>query len=310
MEQEERWEDIPIVGLGLINKDIVAVVPEWERDAKVAASYYFEQVGGPVPVALMALARFGISGLHFIGTVGADREGEDLAALITAEGIMPHLAVASGISSSRSIVLLDARDGSRTLANYAEALPPLTLTPSHRALLASARLLHLDGRDLPASLAAAEIFRQTGGLISLDLGTMRPDREKLIAQCHIVIASRRAGAVLFPLVAKDPMRQVQMLLEMGLLVAGVTLGHAGVIIGEQGHDPIHVPGYRVSGVVDTCGAGDLFHGAFLWAYLKGRDLLSCTAFAQAAVAVRIRRYGNQDGLPCVADVEEFRTTHG
>src|SRR5690349_17671529 len=78
----------PVVGLGLINKDFVAVVPSWERDEKVNATAYFEQVGGPVPVALMAMARLGMATPpFFLGVVGADRDGGDLTGLLQADGV-------------------------------------------------------------------------------------------------------------------------------------------------------------------------------------------------------------------------------
>ena len=50
------WRERSVVGLGLVNKDFVAQVPAWERDQKAVASAYFEQVGGPVPVAMRKIA--------------------------------------------------------------------------------------------------------------------------------------------------------------------------------------------------------------------------------------------------------------
>jgi sugar/nucleoside kinase (ribokinase family) len=88
----------------------------------------------------------------------------------------------------------------------------------------------------------------------------------------------------------------------------VTLGADGVVIGcrdENGGEPVHLPAFRVPNVVDTCGAGDLFHGAFLWAYREGRSVLESATFAQAAVALRIQHYGNVAGQPTREQVEAF-----
>jgi len=302
-------DDRPIVGLGLVNKDFVARVPAWERDTKTNASVYFEQVGGPVPVALTALARLGAPGpVVFLGVVGDDRDGDELACALADEGVdAAHLVRVPGASTSKSLVVLDERDGARSVANYAGGLPPLTLSPAHEALLARARLLHLDGRDLPAGLRAAEIVQSNGGLVSLDLGTMRPGREALLARCDIVLASRKGGAGAFPEVADAPAEQVERFLRLGASVAGVTLGAAGSVVGvHEGGPPIHLPAFAPPGpVVDTCGAGDLFHGAFLWAYLSGRDPRAAADFAQAAVALRTTRLGNEAGLPARAEVEAF-----
>lgn len=320
--------DGPVVGLGLVNKDFVASVPSWERDGKVAASAYFEQVGGPVPVALAALARLegGPGNVSLLGVLGDDRDGDDLLGWLAAGGVDGSLVTrAPATSTSRSLVLLDERDGTRTVANWAGGLPPLTpFTPEQEALLARAGLLHLDGRDLDASLRAAEIVRGVsvacgaGGVVSLDLGTMRPGGERLLPLCDIVIASRKGGSGAFPdavrggpQAADSPAEQVRRFLDLGAEIAGVTLGHEGVVIGERGGgEPVHLPAFVVERVVDTCGAGDAFHGAFLAAHRAGRGPIEAAGFAQAAVAVRIARRGNQAGLPTRAEVEAFMETTG
>lgn len=295
-----------IVGFGLINKDCVAVVPQWERDGKFAATRYFEQIGGPVPVALTAIARLGYEGpIDFLGVAGDDREAEELERWLQEQGVTPHLRRAPGAATSRSLVLLDARDGSRTVANYAEALPAMAFAEEHRALLADAGLLHLDGRDLPAAGEAADQVRARGGTVSFDLGTMRPGREALIARSDIVLASRGGGAGAFPEAADDPLEQTRRFLALGARIAGVTQAERGVAIAGPDAAPTLLSAFVAPRVVDTCGAGDTFHGAFLWAHLRGDDPRAAADFAQAAVALRIGVYGNRAGLPVREAVDAF-----
>jgi len=285
----------------------VAVVPSWERDQKAEATHFFEQVGGPVPVALVTMVRLGCPfPIEFVGQVGEDRDGHHIRELLEREGVgVSGVAVAPGRCTSKSLVLLDARDGSRTLANYAEELPPMTWEAHHASRLAVARMLHLDGRDLPAALESARRVREAGGIVSLDLGTMRPGREDLVARCHIVLASLMGAAGAFPDAADDPREQVRRFLALGPDIAGVTLGADGVVIGSRGQEPVHLPAPPVESIVDTCGAGDVFHGAFLWAFLDGRDPVACADFAQAAAALRVQRLGNEDGIPDRLATEVF-----
>ena len=297
-----------VVGFGLVNKDFVASVPAWERDQKTNATAYREQVGGPVPVALTAIARLGVAEpVAFLGIVGDDNDGGDIARWLAEDGVdVSGLIRAAGTMSSKSLVILDERDGSRTLANYAAHLPPMEFTPEQEALLNRARLLHLDGRDLPAAEQAAEIVKASGGMVSLDLGTWRPGRERLLRLCGIILASRKGAQGAFP-EASAPEEQVRRFLDLGVSVAGVTLAHEGVVIGAQDGDPVRLPAFAVPNVVDTCGAGDAFHGAFLWAHLAGWEPAAAADFAQAAVAVRITRLGNRAGLPTLAEVKAFLT---
>ena len=298
-----------VVGFGLVNLDSVAVVPAWERDQKVRASAYFEQVGGPVPVALQALARLEERlDSWFLGVVGDDLTGDGLEAMLRISGVEPWLQLAPGVATSRSLVFLDERDGSRTLANYAETLPPRAFSAADDALLGRAELLHVDGRDLDGCLHAAAIVRASGGTVSFDLGTMRPGREALIAVSDIVLASQGGGAGAFPDVAVDPIAQVERFLAIGARIAGVTLAERGVVIGARDLAPTFLPAFRTGRVLDTCGAGDTFHGAFLHAWRHGADPVAAADFAQAAVALRITRYGNVAGLPTRTDVEAFLQT--
>jgi sugar/nucleoside kinase (ribokinase family) len=298
-----------IVGLGLVNKDCVAQVPSWEHDEKTTATAYLEQTGGPVPVALATVARLGCDIRPLlISVIGGDRDGDEIVTWLTEDGLDTSLLQreSAETATSKSLVIVDSRDASRTLVNVASHLPSIWITENHREQLEEASLLHLDGRDLPASLAAAQIVKSNGGIVSLDLGTMRPGTEELFPLCDIVLASKKGGTGAFPAVADSPEDQVRSFLDLGIAIAGVTLGKNGVMIGfrdDTGMTIRKLPAISAPDAVDSCGAGDVFHGAFLWAYLQQQDPLECAQFAQAAASLRIRRLGNRAGIPTLAEVE-------
>ena len=182
----------------------------------------------------------------------------------------------------------------------------MTFSPAHDELLSQARILHLDGRDLDGALHAAQIVKAAGGHVSLDLGTMRPGREALFSLCDVVLASKGGGAGAFPEHADSPSEQVRGFLRHGVKVAGVTLAEKGVMLATQEQpEPVFLPAFPVKNVVDTCGAGDVFHGAFCWAYATGMPPHTAANFAQATVALRIQHYGNRAGLPSRETVEAF-----
>ncbi len=303
------WRTRPVAGIGIVGLDHVAVTDRWERDTKSTANHYFEQVGGPVPVALMAMSRLGMAEPPcFRGIVGRDEAGKTVLRDLKNAGIeVSSIRRVSRGVTGRSLVVLNRGDGTRSLTNFpGEAMLDTTQNP----FLAGAEsgLLHLDGRELPLALRVAEKVRGGGGKVSLDLGTMRPGRAKLLPYCDIVIASKIGGAGAFPDDADDPIEQTKRFLDGGATVAGVTLGAGGVVIGcrdENGGVPVHLPAFPVENVVDTCGAGDLFHGAFLWAYREGKSVIESATFAQAAVALRIQHYGNVAGQPTREQVEAF-----
>jgi sugar/nucleoside kinase (ribokinase family) len=53
--------------------------------------------------------------------------------------------------------------------------------------------------------------------------------------------------------------------------------------------------------VDTTGAGDAFHGAFLYGLLQGWELRQVARFANAVAAINCCTLGGRHGLPALAE---------
>jgi sugar/nucleoside kinase (ribokinase family) len=61
-------------------------------------------------------------------------------------------------------------------------------------------------------------------------------------------------------------------------------------------------------VLDTNGAGDVFHGAYVYSYLAnpGKSWQDHFDFARAASTYKIQRLGNEAGLPSLTDIEAVK----
>ena len=57
--------------------------------------------------------------------------------------------------------------------------------------------------------------------------------------------------------------------------------------------------------VDTTGAGDVFHGAFIFGVLKGWDIERICVFSNAVAALKCRRLGGRAGIPDLAEALRF-----
>src|SRR5262249_41686634 len=70
------------------------------------------------------------------------------------------------------------------------------------------------------------------------------------------------------------------------------------------HPALPIPARRV---VDTSGAGDVFHGAYVHSYLADpqKKWIEHFQFARAAAAYKVQRLGNEAGLPTRAAVAEM-----
>jgi len=69
-------------------------------------------------------------------------------------------------------------------------------------------------------------------------------------------------------------------------------------------DEFHTPAFEVD-VIDTTGAGDVFHGAYLAGLVKDWDLRRIATFASAVAAIHCTVLGNRKGIPSMEKVETF-----
>ena len=65
-------------------------------------------------------------------------------------------------------------------------------------------------------------------------------------------------------------------------------------------------------MIDTNGAGDVFHGAYVYSYLSNpsKGWHEHFEFARAASTYKIQRLGNEAGLPALADIEAVKQEFG
>src|SRR5262249_26131962 len=86
----------------------------------------------------------------------------------------------------------------------------------------------------------------------------------------------------------------------GCRFVAATLGAEGVLAWFQKRF-LHVPAFPVK-AVDTTGAGDAFHGGFVYGLLAGFSVEETLRFAHAVAGLKCRAVGARTGLPALAEV--------
>lgn len=179
--------------------------------------------------------------------------------------------------------------------HYLHPVPPLALE--------GCRALHLDGHQADAALTYAKLCREKGILTSLDGGGLRSNTEELLQFIDVAICSKRMCEQL----NLTPLGLCEFLQKKGCRIGGVTLGEEGLVWYDESGLVRRMPSLAVppSAVIDTNGAGDIFHGAYVYSYLAHpqRPWAEHFAFARAASAHSVRFLGIEASLPTLADVE-------
>ncbi len=285
------------VGIGFNTMDHLCVISRHVRlDSKQRMVAFDHQPGGQVPTALVALQRWGMR-TSYIGSFGDDAGGVESRCSLAAEGVdLSGAVVRPGLRNQESVILIDELSGERSvlwqrpegLALHRDELSP--------DLIRGARLLLLDAYDMEASLAAARWAKEAGAILMLDIDFPSPGVDELLALTDLLVVSPE-----FPLRLSgqsDLRRALRDTARRGPRLCAVTLGSGGALALEGGRFTF-VPAFRVD-VVDSTGAGDIFHAGCAYAALCGWATAEMLRFAAAAAALKCEKLGGRPGIPSLA----------
>jgi sulfofructose kinase len=300
-----------VTGIGQCSLDYLAVVNGYPQvDTKEEVLAWHEQGGGPVATALVTLSRLGIR-CKFYGVIGDDGAGEKIRRSLVDEGVdISGLSTRPGATSQIAFIVVEKKTARRTIFWKRPSGAPLKPEALGGDFLESARFLLLDGLMAHCSLWAAEKARALGIPVMLDAGKLRPGMADIARLSDYLVASEEF--------AKDSGWAIErevLLSErerLGVRALTVTLGARGSVT-VSGHEFFETPAFPVE-AFDTTGAGDVFHGGYVYGLLQGWGLSETVRFASAAAALKCRRIGGREGIPKLNEVEtllrEGRTGKG
>ncbi len=297
---------VDVVGLGLNATDTVIRVrdfPALGGKEKLISSTM--QAGGQVATALVTCQRLGLR-TRYIGKVGDDYPGKFQMASLKREGVdVRYTKVARGAPNQIGVIIVDQKTGERTV--FWDRDPKLSVAPAELSpdAVCNARLLHLDGCDVEACCQAARWAKASGIPVVADLDTVYKKVERLFPLIDYLIAS----ANFLPAFTgdDDPFRVLEyMAREFHIPTPGMTLGRDGALVYSQGHFH-YSPGFVIE-TVDTTGAGDVFHGAFIYGFLAGWELERILDFSNAMAGLNCTKLGARGGIATRAAAEKLIAT--
>jgi len=168
--------------------------------------------------------------------------------------------------------------------------------------LSGCRALHLDGHQPDAAIHYARQCREANVLTSIDGGGPRSNTHELIGFIDVAIVAAR----LCEQMGHEPAAMLDYLKSRGCWLRGVTLGERGLVWYDETGAVQTLPALKVPSdrVLDTSGAGDVFHSAYVHSCLSdpAESWDEHFRFARAAAVYKIRRLGNAAGLPTPAEI--------
>ncbi|MEP6922534.1 MAG: PfkB family carbohydrate kinase [bacterium] len=285
------------VGFGLNAVDHILVVPHFPQfDTKVKLLEHARCAGGQAATAMVTLQRLGMT-TAYAGRFGSDDEGrfgldslkEELVDLEFGE-------VMEGARNQIAFIIVDQRNGERTIIWDRDERLAYSAADAPVEIAARGRVLHLDAHDPRACMRLAQAARSAGTIVSSDIDNVYEGLTDLLPLIDILISSRHLPHRVTG-ISDERASLVEMKARFGCAIVGMTLGARGSLVYFDGQF-LETPGYEVpGGCRDTTGAGDAFHGGFLYGLLQGEDLETSLRLANGTAALKCRGLGARASLP-------------
>jgi sulfofructose kinase len=292
-----------VVGVGINATDTIIRLPRFPAlDSKVEILSAEVKPGGQVASAMVACRRWGLRA-RYVGKIGGDEAGKLQVEEMKREGVDAHWIVAKNSASQSAYILVDVPSGERTVLWKRDPSIALRSADLNRRWLAGAKVLLVDGHDTAAATRVARWARQSRIEIVADLDNLYRGVQALL---HFVD---------FPIVSKDfPERltgeknllkslpRIHREFKCRMIVA--TLGRLGSLAWDGAQFTLS-PGFRVE-PVDTTGAGDIFHGAFVYCLTQKFELNETLEFCCAAAAINCTAPGARGKIGALKEIAQLR----
>jgi sugar/nucleoside kinase (ribokinase family) len=295
-----------ITSFGVCAVDFLGLVSKYPQPGeKIPLEAFSKQGGGLAGTALTAAARLGAK-TAYIGKFGRDEYSRFLLEEFQKDGVdISHVIFDDGAQPPVSFIHVEKDTGERRLARYWQEfdLQPEELD---RTVIQNSRILFLEHHFVAAGIAAAKWIKEVGGIVVIDAEREVPGFEEILQLADYLIVSKHFAA---QQTGSNDLEKCARLLQQkygGVVV--VTDGEMGAFC-RTSESVFYQPAFSVE-VVDTTGAGDVFHGAFMAGLIENWPLPKILEFSAAVAAMKCRGLGGRERIPNREEAEEFLQKQG
>jgi sugar/nucleoside kinase (ribokinase family) len=296
-----RWD---VLAVGANSVDFVYRVPAPPQIqgpfAKMRIGRHLISCGGQATTMLATIAAMGLRG-KYVGVTGNDDNGARIRRELTLLGLDISDVIVRDVANPHAVILVDDKSGERMVLWNREDDLSMRVQEYPVDLVSSARVVHVDDTDQAASIAVALAARKAGVPVTSDIDRLTELTEELIAAVSLPMFAEHVPAALTG--EADLERALRKLRRThdGLLC--VTLGPRGAMLLDG--DRLYSEPAPVVEAIDTTGAGDVFRGGFVYAWLKGESPSNILRFANAVAATSCTRMGAITGVPTLDDARRM-----
>lgn len=293
-----------ILCIGHSSWDITVPIEEFPvENTKYRFNEKYSAGGGPASNAAFLLGKWGMDTV-IASTIGSDDFGTNIKKEFQAVGVnTDYLETNYDKSTSLSFILINKNNGYRTVFNVATEHPALKklsydFTPD---------IILTDGHDYGASQNAISQYQQA--LTVVDAGRVTPELLELCKYMKYIVSSKGFAETVTGL--KFDFENPQSLVSVYSKLQD-KYPNSNIVITLEEHGALYqmdnqikiMPGLKVN-AADTTGAGDIFHGAFVYGLANGFDMDKIITYANIAAGLSVGKIGSRLSIPSLSEVVDY-----
>ena len=293
-----------ILCIGHSSWDMTVPVDDYPiENTKYRFNEKYQMGGGPASNAAYLLGKWGIDTV-IATVVGSDDFGTKIKKEFQDLNMSTdYIETTYDKDTSFSFILINKRNGNRTVFNVATEHPMLKkynyeFTPD---------IILTDGHDYGASQNA--ISKNPNAISVIDAGRITPELLELCKYVKYIVCSKGFAETVTNLKFdyNNPQSLVNIYNKLqnkypnSIIV--VTLEEHGALY-QSGNQIKIMPGLKCD-AIDTTGAGDIFHGAFVYGLANNFDIDKTITLANIAAGLSVQKMGSRLSMPTLSEVLDY-----
>ena len=293
-----------VLCIGHSSWDISVPIDEYPAEnTKYRFNEKFAAGGGPAANAAYLLGKWGIDTV-IATAIGSDDFGTKIKKEFNEVNVnTDYIETSYEKDTSFSFILINKKNGYRTVFNVATEYPMLKkynyeFTPD---------IILTDGHDYGASQNAISKFPHAISVI--DAGRVTQELIELCKYIKYIVCSKGFAETVSGL--KFDYNNPQTLVNVYTKLQN-KYPHANIVVTLEEHGALYqvnnqikiMPGLKCN-AVDTTGAGDIFHGAFVYGLANNFDIEKCVMLANIAGGLSVQKMGSRLSIPNLSEVLDY-----
>lgn len=277
--------------VGLSTVDLIYGLETYPTsNSKSVAKKFQVCAGGPAANAAITFSYLGGEG-HLISPIGK----HPLASLIKEDFKAQKVQVVDLLPNSTQLprvasIISTEANGDRAVIAMQSLPLKVKAGVVVKEVIRKSRIVLVDGHYMPVAVKATQEARQRGIPIVMDGGSWKKGTEELLKNVDIAICSEN----FYPPLARNEKETLLYLSKVGVRYAVITRGQNSILF-QEGAEINELAVQKVS-IVDTLGAGDIFHGAFCYYYMTTASFIESLVNASIVAGKSCQFFGTREWM--------------